>query len=470
MKQPFIIHFIKKQNLAVLIFLLFCGTFGFSQKYCGTEVSGSNLDLLSLPCINMDIDEVPIKTIRVTFHIFQKDDGSGNIQNDSEGNNYLDDIAWSMNHYMINLPMFDYTTSSPYYTDSKIRYEVVDTHFWKNTEMWKKGNYKTSAKGDSLYDFIMSQPIPYKTTSVHLFMPGNFPGIEQDFGGVACGLQCNKWSTAIGVYYKFINSSPSNRNHWDPAKVFRHELGHNFGLHHTFHHSENCSDTPPLNVWSTNNMMDYGSQQSLTQCQLSQMHKWLETNTDIVKSGLPDYSISGQVEWSGGGTALNNSNFVPERDIEVEINAPGEAYFTWTKTGGSGQWWANAGGSFAEIDIGSTNQIVFKVETEANCNEITEYFDFNYTGSFYNIYPNPMGQMLHVEINKENHTYSSSINFNNTSHQIKIYDQYKSLKLQKNLNMDSGSHHINTSGLQNGLYFIELQNQHFSKVFKMQKL
>lgn len=81
-----------------------------------------------------------------------------------------------------------------------------------------------------------------------------------------------------------------------------------------------------------------------------------------------------------------------------------------------------------------------------------------------------MGQMLHVEINKENHTYSSSINFNNTSHQIKIYDQYKSLKLQKNLNMDSGSHHINTSGLQNGLYFIELQNQHFSKVFKMQKL
>src|SRR5690606_40806983 len=62
---------------------------------------------------------------------------------------------------------------------------------------------------------------------------------------------------------------------------------------------------------------------------------------------------------------------------------------------------------------------------------------------------------------------SSDLNFNNTSHQIKIYDQYKSLKLQKNLNMDSGSHHINTSGLQNGLYFIELQNQHFSKVFKM---
>jgi len=96
MKQPFIIHFIKKQNLAVLIFLLFCGTFGFSQMYCGTEVTGSNFDMLSLPCINMDIDEVPIKTIRVTFHIFQKDDGSGNIQNDSEGNNYLDDIAWGL--------------------------------------------------------------------------------------------------------------------------------------------------------------------------------------------------------------------------------------------------------------------------------------------------------------------------------------------------------------------------------------
>lgn len=440
-----------------------------SQIDCGTEEVPSGFGMLTSPCIDMDIDEVPVKTIRVSFHIFQKDDGSGHIQNDAAGNDYLDAIEWSMNHYMINLPMFDYTTSSPYYTDSKIRYEVVKKNFYQNTEMWKKGNYKTTAKGDSLYNFIMSQSIPYKTTSVHLFMPGNFTGIEEDFGGVACGLQCNEWSTTIGVYYKFINSSPSNRNHWDPAKVFRHELGHNFGLWHTFD-GDNCSDTPPLSAWSTNNMMDYGDMQTLTQCQLSKMHKWLETNTGIVKSGLPNYSISGQIDWSGGSAALSTSNFVPDREIEVEISAPGETYFTWTKTGGTGQWWANAGGFYADIDIGTSDYIVFKVETEANCNDVTEYFDFNYTGSFYKVYPNPMENILHIDVNKEKQGYARGYNFSNSMHQLKIYDQYKSLKISRELITDSETHAIDVSGLRNGLYLVEIQNQYFTKVFKIQRL
>src|SRR5690554_5570459 len=361
-----------KNCLFTIIGLVLYLPFSIGQEYCGTEYNPLEYQPLSSPCINMDIDEVPIKTIRVSFHIFQKDDGSENIQNDTEGNDYLDAIEWSMNYYMSNMPMFDYTTSSPYYSDSKIRYEVVATHFWQNTEMWKKGSAKTKSKGDSLYNFIMGQSISYKNTSVHLFMPGNFSGINAEFGGIACAIGCNDWSTTIGVYYKYINSSPTNRNHWEPAKNFCHELGHNFNLWHTFD-GVNCSDTPPLSKWSTNNMMDYGDEKTLTQCQLSQMHKWLEIHSDIVKSGLPNYSISGQIDWSGGGIALNTSNFVPDREIEVELSAPGETYFTWTKTGGSGQWWANAGGFYAEIDIGTSNYISFKVETEANCNRSEEH-------------------------------------------------------------------------------------------------
>lgn len=442
-----------------------------SQIDCGTEEVPSGFGMLTSPCIDMDIDEVPVKTIRVSFHIFQKDDGSENIQNDAAGNDYLDAIEWSMNHYMINLPMFDYTTSSPYYTDSKIRYEVVKKNFYQNTEMWKKGNYKTTAKGDSLYNFIMSQSIPYKTTSVHLFMPGNFPGIEQDFGGVACGIQCNKWSTTIGVYYKYINSSPSNRNHRDPAKVFRHELGHNFGLNHTFYHSENCSDTPPLNAWSTNNMMDYGDQQSLTQCQLSQMHKWLETNTDIVKSGLPDYSISGQIDWSGGSKSLDNLNFLPDPEFEVNIDASGASNYNWTKTYGSGTWSTNGSGSQADIEIDpSEDHMTFEVTTEANCQLLNESYAFYHFPNFYKIYPNPIQDFIAIELDKSAISQIKAIqnkDVANQVHELKIYNQYNGLIREESLESNFGTYTIDASGYKSGIYMVELRNSYFTKRYKV---
>lgn len=147
-----------KHIFFTLTILLLFNSISHSQMTCGTEDTPAGYQTQSIPCINMDIDEVPIKTIRVSFHIFQKDDGSENIQNNSIGNDYLDAIEWSMNHFMSNLPMFDYTTYSPYYTDSKIRYEVVATHFWQNTEMWSKGDDKLKRKGNSLYNYVMVCP------------------------------------------------------------------------------------------------------------------------------------------------------------------------------------------------------------------------------------------------------------------------------------------------------------------------
>lgn len=125
--------------LLVIIFTLLMTTHSFGQWTCGTIGTGSGSQMKSSTCVDMDIDDVPIKTIRVTFHIFQKDDGSGNIPDNADGHNYLKAVGSGMNNRMSNLPMFDYSTSSPYYQDSKIQYEVVDTQFWKNTTMWSKG-------------------------------------------------------------------------------------------------------------------------------------------------------------------------------------------------------------------------------------------------------------------------------------------------------------------------------------------
>lgn len=73
----------KKNCLLIVIWMTLCMATAFSQMDCGIEEVPSDFGMLISPCIDMDIDEVPVKTIRVTFHIFQKDDGSENIQNDT---------------------------------------------------------------------------------------------------------------------------------------------------------------------------------------------------------------------------------------------------------------------------------------------------------------------------------------------------------------------------------------------------
>lgn len=459
-------------SIYVTILVLYCHNLS-AQFQCGTTYDAQTYQMMSMPCIDMDIDEVPVKTIRVSFHVFQKDDGTGNIPNNSIGHNYLDAVEYSMNHGMENLSMVDYTTSSPYFQDSKIRYEVVDTHFWQNTEMWSKGDANTTANGNALYNFVMSQPISYKNTSVHLLMPGNHSGELTDYGGVACSpLGCMEWSMAIGSYEMFLDGYPSNPNHWIPGDLWIHELGHNFNLKHVFT-SDNCNDTPNFSCTDcNNNFMDWGAtKSSFTQCQLSRMHKWLEENPGVVKSGLPNYSISGVIDWNGGDANLYSSNYVPDPVIEVKIEAPGTSYFSWTKTSGSGYWWANGSGNLAHIEIYYPYSIHYDVSYEANCNEIEESFSFYYTGSFYRIYPNPIINQLNIEIAPENIQTPDQDKKNvEFWHQIHVYDENKNLKTKKLFESNFTKYSLDVSNYKPGIYYVHIQNPNFKKSFVVTKL
>lgn len=78
----------------------------------------------------MDIDEVPLKTVRLTIHVFQKDDGSENIPDNPSGRGWLlNSVMGSANDKMENLAIMNLSTSSPYFSDSKIQYQVANIYF-----------------------------------------------------------------------------------------------------------------------------------------------------------------------------------------------------------------------------------------------------------------------------------------------------------------------------------------------------
>jgi len=73
---------------------------------------------------------------------------------------------------------------------------------------------------------------------------------------------------------------------WKFATLLNHEIGHVFGLRHSWYKNDGCDDTPPnANCWGqtetgkcagviSNNLMDYNNQQmAITPCQIGVVHK-----------------------------------------------------------------------------------------------------------------------------------------------------------------------------------------------------
>src|SRR5690606_18264882 len=199
-----------RRFIIVLFFLVFTVQL-WSQGSCGMTDPPPMLLGGYSDCIDMDIDDVPVKTVRITIHVFQKDDGSENIPDNPTGRGWLlNDLFGNVNYRMSNLAVMNLPTSSPYFTDSKIRYQIANIYFWQDTDLWSKGSRFLPSHRQTLYNFVMSQSIAYNTTSLHLMIPGNYGSIEM--GGVVCDIDCTDWAMLEDTYDYYQNNSP-----WLPA-------------------------------------------------------------------------------------------------------------------------------------------------------------------------------------------------------------------------------------------------------------
>ncbi len=171
-----------KANLIIIIFLVSCYAIYSQPMDCGVTGSGgvaprSGCDDWS-EYANIDLSKTPVKRIRLTLHVFQKDDGTGNFSPyDGNGNPtadywHLKGVVEHAGSRFSNLEPMQMPTTSPYLDDSRIRVSFANIYVWKDSTLWDNSNYRNGSQIGEMYSYIQNQNIQYKNSSLHILIPG----------------------------------------------------------------------------------------------------------------------------------------------------------------------------------------------------------------------------------------------------------------------------------------------------------
>ena len=153
----------------------------------------------------------------------------------------------------------------------------------------------------------------------------------------------NAWSQGItlGNHIKVAGQWAKKKSAWQLVKLTNHEIGHVFGLSHSWAYSDGCDDTPKNpNCWNytetgpckdqvSNNMMDYNAHQNaLSPCQLGRIHRnfsrlksrqraILVEDWCVLDSTIKDMYISTNRVWKGAKDI--RSNIVVESGAVLKV-------------------------------------------------------------------------------------------------------------------------------------------------------
>jgi hypothetical protein len=338
------------KTFSFLLSLLFIiNTLSAQDFICDTP--SEIINLKSANCSNwnvylpVDPFDTPVKNVRITFHVIQKSDGSGNFPDNAASRDWLQNtLVAHINSKFANLQEMNLPTTSSHITDCRVRVTLANIYFWQDDYGWSY--QQTHSFGDYLYNtFVINQStVLNKYNSVHIFMSENSIG-----RGRASGFGDKRWITTSGTYTRYLNN-----NHWSPTNLISHELGHTFGLYHTWN-GDNCDDTPNnANCWNvydpnipecqipSNNLMDYNACLcALTICQTNIIHNALLGNIGNISD-----CVIGSVSVENpqiAGTSLICSN--------------GETYSIENLQLGVMVNWSATPSSFFTSDIGCGNSI-----------------------------------------------------------------------------------------------------------------
>ena len=230
-----------------------------------------------------------IKYIRVNFHYPNSSDLSNNYT-EEDAVKYSKDLLSSGNSKLeknkkMNLPEGNAT---PVY-DAKYRYllqkdkstktgyavyEDVDD---KNWYYIKKGKGKNNYSRTIIKKFAQQED-----TILNIFAMAYPPDSvgREGFSSGRAGIALGNSLKIAGIRKHGVTGA------WRFAALMNHEIGHIFGLRHSWYKNDGCEDTPPNpNCWSSkkegpcvgiisNNMMDYNNQQiAITPCQIGVVKK-----------------------------------------------------------------------------------------------------------------------------------------------------------------------------------------------------
>ena len=243
----------------------------------------------------------PVKFVRVNFHIMQDGDGKGNFS-EAQGKDFIRELVkqsnyrWSNNQQMnlpegnttdvIPIPVRIVLQKDPITGEDAIYFHKNDTlAFWNRSA--KKGvnslgdrtvidTYKTGE--DSIINIFLIEHVPDSINSP-TYGGATLSGISF-VGSLKLFSMYNQFTT---VKYR-DDGSAFTHDVLFLSKLLNHELGHSFGLNHTWNWDDGCEDTPrnpgcwsntgkaPCDGIVSNNMMDYNAiQMAVTPCQIGRM-------------------------------------------------------------------------------------------------------------------------------------------------------------------------------------------------------
>jgi hypothetical protein len=210
-------------------------------------------------------NSVPMKEVSVMFHIVQDENGLNNFGNNSQDLSQLQAYIDELNTIMGNLiPSVSSGTCSYVYTqESKIRYINKGVKFYTNGELICTDTRCMTAT-DEVFDFCITNNPDLTNEEKNNYFPilvvgwrgqrfgpnNNTPdcdreGCDDEISDVLAGLGPAKYVIVRGLYSAYNSIE-------DIGELFSHELGHSFGLPHSW--LEGCCDLG-LEDYS-NNVMD----------------------------------------------------------------------------------------------------------------------------------------------------------------------------------------------------------------------
>jgi len=263
-----------------------------------------------------------IKTVRLIFHVFNKDNGTGNLQNTPAHIGLIDQVVQGVNNVYTNVTPIDAAGQGntcpagwtyDNITDSRVRVvrhpEILfhnDSDYFSPTG----GESAVTSKSCEAFDlYVKNNPnlsADLKENAIHVFIYGcenNSPyaPCANGVGGLASGIPPTgeKYISEWRWYFYGVELQ-------DPNFIFNatwnlsHELGHCLGLYHV--NQDNCCDTQG-NQSSGNDLMAYTSGLALTECQIARMQYFLEgrcgisgTCSDIHKAVVTDFCTKNTAE------------------------------------------------------------------------------------------------------------------------------------------------------------------------------
>lgn len=297
----------------------------------------------SKDALNYAPDEfTDMKYIRVCVHIM---DDSTNTKNFSfeEGKTFMYQLIKNANKRLgnnkkMNLPVGNDTPL----LETKYRYKVVpttddpdDSGYYKHldNELYyfiNKGRNKNNYSKKVIDKYAVA-----KDSIINIFVLPHHPDSvrSKTYKPHGSGI-------ALGTSLKMSGLFENVRKPWSYATLLNHEVGHIFGLSHSWIRNDRCDDTPSHpNCWDhnspacngdySNNMMDYNaSQMAITPCQLGIIHKGFSREKSRNRSlVIKDWceldeskiiSITKHTQWLGERDIKHN--IVVENGATLEIH------------------------------------------------------------------------------------------------------------------------------------------------------